>query len=452
MTVSRRENKRAHRKVRSALKAKIARGSQFESSVLSRYSLNAYGYKRERNKTKQELIAALFDSECPPIEIKVPKVFCFIQDSKKTLEFLESLDSILVGEATRNIFISHEDTEYIGLSASYIFDTRIKELRDHWRRKNIKMRLWGRVSNSKEVNNFLAAFGIFKELGIDTKKINNLDWSYETKFKSFKRIHSKGNPVLKSNAATELTKYFDDCLRHVGGELTDEGVTYLVDSIGELLGNAEEHSGVDKNWKILGCFEKATRHVKFAIVNSGLSIYETLASNESTSRDVLTRIEKVLIDQRSFLTRTKDLAMRVSEEEIIEPIWNVMALQEGISSKRTEDSEGRTRGKGMMDVLDFISEIHQHHEDACIVIISGHSRILIDYEYPILRKKVVVDHENGPKTELWRAISFNKEGSLHLPQDPNKVGYIKSKFDGTIITGRFKLSDKYVKQIENLED
>jgi hypothetical protein len=203
---------------------------------------------------------------------------------------------------------------------------------------------------------------------------------------------------------------------------------------------------------VLGCFEKATRHVKFAIVNSGLSIYETLASNESTSREVLTRIEKVLIDQRSFLTRTKDLAMRVSEEEIIEPIWNVMALQEGISSKRTEDSEGRTRGKGMMDVLDFISEIHQHHEDACIVIISGHSRILIDYEYPILRKKVVVDHENGPKTELWRAISFNKEGSLHLPQDPNKVGYIKSKFDGTIITGRFKLSDKYVKQIENLED
>lgn len=442
--------KRAYRKARSGRKAKIARGGTLEPSTLWKYNLNPHGYKRLYNKTRQEIISEMFDEALPPLIIKVPKIFCMIQDPKGALDFLNKLDDMLAQDASKNVFISHWETEHIGLSASFLFDSKIKKAEARWKKNGLKMRMRGMASSQMRVNNFLAAFGLLKELGINPEQISqSLDWAYERKFRSFKRIHSAEDPALKSNASTELAEYFNSCLSEVGFRLTMDGRVNLINSFSELLGNAEEHSGVDSNWSVLGCFERSSGHVMFAIINSGLSIYETLSGNTSTTKDVLERIEKVILDHRSFIAKARDAALEavgLDEDEIVEPIWNVMALQEGISSKRTEDAEGDTRGKGMMDVLQFISEMHERHEDACLVIISGHSYILVDYEYPITQREI------GPKMELWRTISFNKSNDLHTPQDPSKVAFLKTKFPGTIITGRFKLRDKYVKQVENLED
>ena len=216
--------------------------------------------------------------------------------------------------------------------------------------------------------------------------------------------------------------------------LTIEGQGALAAAIGEILGNAEEHAGSDVKWTVLGCFDKTKKTVSFAVINAGQTIFESLSNESSTSREVLLKVEEIVQSHRGFLDKLGD---QFKPDTIVEPIWNVMALQEGISSKRTETGEASTRGQGMMDVLEFLKELKSKQDDGRLVVISGHSHILVDFTYPMRDVKIGAEYR--------RQIIFNKEQDLHLPQDSNKVKYLKNKFQGTIIAGHFILNDNYVR-------
>ena len=75
-----------------------------------------------------------------------------------------------------------------------------------------------------------------------------------------------------------------------------------------------------------------------------------------------------------------------------------------------------------------------------IAIISGKSKILVDYEYPITYKRV------GVENELRRQIIFNESRNLWEPQDRNKVISMSDFFKGAIITGSFKINEKYLSE------
>jgi hypothetical protein len=332
--------------------------------------------------------------------------------------------------------VVHQNTREIGLSASWLFDVCFKAARARLADKTLRLHLQGTTSHYRQVNNFLLAFGFLGQIGIDPRQMPDAcDPDYERKYRHFKMSGSKRTPHVKGNACTELVNYFQTCLGHVGGGLTVVGQSKLVDAFGEIIGNAEEHGGDEVEWHVLGCFEKGTNYANFAIINEGLSVFETLSDFRSTTRSVIEKIEKIILDHRSILNKARDYIFE--DDTWVQPIWNVMALQEGISSKRTEDSEGNTRGQGLMDVIEFVSEIRKTSDDAQLAVISGHSYILVDHEYPIRYVPV------GPNGEIRRQISFNAAADLKQPPDKNKVKHLKHAFPGTIITGRFKLAASY---------
>jgi hypothetical protein len=421
------ENK-FYRKVRSRLKSKIKNGSRLNNRLKVKYHLS---------KFKSDVHYGGLSTIEDWLELSIPPIFCLIDNHDETMKFLSKTESELKQNKPKNIHFDHTDTIKIGLTASYLFDRMIKKHREYWLKKGILIQHQGLFSKEKEVNNFLVSIGLLDELSVPKGHITsiNVDYDYKEKYETFKFHGSSKEVYSKSNAATELVKYFRKCFNYNHLDLTEKARGYLADSFGEILGNAEEHSGEQiTKWDVLGFYNKSTSYCSFAIINYGKSIYESLSNASSTALSVLKEIEIIVESNKSILNKSK----KIFNSELVEPIWNVMALQDGISSKRTLSGKSSTRGQGLMDVLDFIERVTTKDDPRNVVLLSGYSKIIIDYSYKIQKMQV------GKQGEMRRFIIFNKENNLHKLSDSDKVIVLKNKFEGTIITGKFKINEKYL--------
>ena len=419
---------RFYRKVRSRLKIKIKNGAILPKKVLAKYNLRSF-----KSRNHHGALTTIEDW----IELKIPHIFCLAENHEETMEFLNKTEAILRQKKPKNIHFDHTDTGKIGLAASYLFDRMIHNHRESWLQKGTLIKHQGIFSKEKEVNNFLVSFGLLNELNVPEDHFEpvNLDSDYKEKYETFKFHGSSKAEYLKSNAATELVKYFRKCFNYNHLDLEEKARGYLADAFGEILGNAEEHSGkLVTKWDVLGFYNKSTSYCSFAIINYGNSIYESLSNISSTAFAVLKEIEGIVESNKTILNKSK----KIINPTLIEPIWNVMALQDGISSKRTISGKSSTRGQGLMDVLEFIDLVTTNDDIRSVVLLSGFSKIIIDYTYKINRMQV------GKNEEIRRFIIFNKENNLHKLPDVKKVMVLKRKFGGTVITGKFKINEKYL--------
>lgn len=435
--------KRYFRSKRSEGKKLLRRGVEFNRSKLKKLNLKRWKHAQSIERID---ISALLDQKLnetlPVHEIRLPRVFCHLRNPKGTSNFLKELEDHLIKESPRRIFVNHEDVEEIGLAASWLFDELIANLRHRTHAASKKFYFQGKTSRDRNVNNFLAANGFIKKMNVATIKVQSaIDYDYWTKYQSSFKRGNKNRQELKGNASTELVEYFDKCLKNFRLKISMKGKRDLANAFSEIIGNAEEHVEAVNDWFTLGCFEKHSKYANFAIINYGPSIYETLSSAESEAQKDISQIKDAVASHRSTFEKLGSLLGLDQNWE--HPIWNVMALQEGISSKRYEDQiEPSTRGQGMMDFLQFISAVSDRSEDSEIVILSGYSHIKIDFKKYKITQHVV-------NNESWRRICFNSEGKLDLPQDEEYIFPLKSPFQGTIITGRFKIASEHANNVRN---
>lgn len=431
--------KRHYRNVRSKLKRKLRNGAKLDGRIKKKYNINNL-----ENRRAKYLAHVHHQAVRDWLTIQVPEVFCFISDHDGTFVFFDKLGKMLGGRKPKNLHLVHTKTRLIGLSASYLFDDIVNSYVVDWRNKGFRVQLGGETGSNTYVNNFLLSFGFLSEGNFDGVFPEGfVDPDYRDKYEIFKFRGSKKRGHAKSNAATELSDYFRKCYRSNNHVISDEAHGCLADAFGEIIGNAEEHANANGDfayWNVMGYYEKDNNYCKFAIINFGRTIFDNLIDANNTLSSIIDFISKKIEHQKSYLERLKAKAFNPDYEE---PMWNVMALQDGISSKRTDSGRASTRGQGLMDVLEFISELKSDEDVAEIAVISGRSKILIDFDYPIVRKHV------GQNDELRRQIIFNREGSLDRPQDNKKVLLMKDRFEGTIITGRLIINDRYLDNVQN---
>lgn len=422
------ENKRFYRRVRSRLKKRLRSGSHINKTLIRKYNL--------KPTHKQNGLAIKFKTVEKWLTIKIPTTFSMIKDHNTTLRYLAELQNKLQKTYPKNLFFDHTEVEFIGLSASYSFDLFINEYREKWARKKIDIKIAGIVSDNKNVNNFLSSFGLLSDGEFDEIPDGMVDNDYKTKFETFKFFGHDRKSFLKAECAGKLALYFDKCLKHNNRVMPEDALGLLIDAFGEILGNAEEHSKFKQEdivqWHAFGSFNKDSNYCRFSIINTGKTIYQNLSDETSTASEIIKEITPLIRKQMSFSRKMK-MALSPEHEE---PIWNVMALQDGISSKRTESGRASTRGQGLMDVIEIINKLRAPDVKSNIAIISGRSKVLIDFTYPIGS----INIEN----ETRRKIVFNVENDLKLPQDQSKVMLMNDAVQGTIITGRIKLKKDYL--------
>lgn len=363
------ERKRFFRRIRSNLKKRLRKGGSPSGSLKTKY----------RIKRGDPLALMRFRASKKGLgfrKIEILENLSYFENPSETSAFFDALKDGLRGPKPFNLDISHKKTKRLGLAESFLFDQLINEHKTRWATQRFNVGVKGTISDHKDVNNFLLSFGLLKVLGISQKFAPKfLDPDYEIKYVTFKASGCSELSLEKGAASVALISYFDSCLRHNGFEIVARAKTDLINAMGEIIGNAEEHSGNPKSrWHVLGCYNKVTHRCEFSIVNYGRTVYENLSDKRSMAAEVIKDIEHALVSQKDMYERMKALfgdKFRFAPHQE-EPLWNVMALQDGISSKRTASGAGSTRGLGLMDFLGFIDGI-KTDKTAELFLLSGRS-------------------------------------------------------------------------------
>ena len=79
-----------------------------------------------------------------------------------------------------------------------------------------------------------------------------------------------------------------------------------------------------------------------------------------------------------------------------------------------------------------------------MAIISGGSKLLIDFRYPIVKIKL--------KDDFRRMIAFNKDGQLSNLHDLNCLVKLEHKFEGTVVTGKFQIKESLLTKEHGKKD
>lgn len=248
--------------------------------------------------------------------------------------------------------------------------------------------------------------------------------------RSKRRMADSGTGSLdyKSRAVKDFVDHVNMCLGRHGRRLTEEGRYNLAMYTGEIISNAEEHSGID-DWAIVGYLDNIQdEHLsEIAIFNFGATISESFKSLPEDSYAY--GIIKPYVDLHAS---NGYYGNNWTEENFI----TLLALQGNISSKNKDESG--TRGQGTVEMIDFFQAIHQEclKDDAScakMAILSGSTHILFDGTYQLLKSR-----GNGRGI-----IAFNAENDLAKRPDENYVKNLKPVFfPGTVISIRFPMQSR----------
>src|SRR5690606_29138948 len=150
-----------------------------------------------------------------------------------------------------------------------------------------------------------------------------------------------------TRATQDFVEHIDQCLQENGSELTFTATQELAEYIGEIITNAQDHSG-DPNWQIYGYLDKEheNRVCEVVIFNYGNTISETFGN----------------LPEDDFARKELNKYLQHHEKTgVFGPGWsrdsltNLFALQGNVSSKNKPSDS--TRGHGSISLIEFFQSI-----------------------------------------------------------------------------------------------
>lgn len=355
--------------------------------------------------------------------ITIPKIFCIVENPSISLIILKQISKAIFDNNVNSIYFDYSNCETLGLDASLVTDIivlRGKALRN---KMGIKTKLAGNFPKSVRAKEIFLNSGLIKHLGIskvESPHVKRLDpFLYEK------------NPNLMTN---KVINYYNSCLSTSGFVLNDKGINYFNNLVGEIIDNAEQHSGKYGEWFVSGHFSHDNNIEKIpkgrlTFISFGNTIYESL-KNDTVDDFIKNKLEK----QTKYHKKLFDFSWNE------ESSWTVFALQWMISRKKTQFND---RGTGTIKFIDSFTELGKtiNNEIPKMAILSGHTHILFDGTYTL---KEQTTHRN---TKV-KVIAFNKSNNLRQKPDSKYVKLLNSKFPGVIISCDFYVDKAYLTKIK----
>lgn len=392
-----------------------------------------YNYKRY-NKEK-----------CVQGRLEIPKNFDLFEHTDKSLSTLRNLFYLGTKSKLSGVHLHHENCEEMCLGCSSILAVIILAIKEKYKIENKPTCIFsGKVTSDTKVDEMLSISGIINLLEEEHNSSN-----YKSSYHSSKKEHPDVialrliTPQLNtlitnkdkkyysdsSNAAVEITNYFNNCLHTQGYELSPIGDTFFNNVVGEIIDNCEEHSSLDDSWFCIGYANVEPNYTccQLTIFNFGNTIYESIISNSSDKNT-----PKMLLNVYS---KIKKQTTKFTEENII----TLLALQDNVS--RCLDSENPDRGSGTITLIQEFQDIGSTTcgKNPKMVIISGKTKILFDGKYKTISGKF-----NNSSREI---IAFNDTNNLFDPPDSKYIQNLNNRFPGTIISMQFYLQNDYLKTV-----
>lgn len=369
-----------------------------------------------------------FDIKKVTAEIKIPSNFSLIQNPREALTTIGKLANTARGsQKIKSFNIDHSKVADLDLAAEAVLDLIAAEIEREYKSRNKQLNFSGNYPPSDRLQRLLRGIGIIRSLKVTHEYLPK---SQGRKIEVFEKNSKNQETDAGSLSYVELTakKFVDhinNCLKRVNRKLTDDAVDRLSTYTGEIIGNAEEHSG-ENAWYIAGYYDDndESHLCEITIFNFGKTFAETfteLPRDSFAYQAVSPYIEKHRVSE--FFASGWD------EKNLL----TLVALQGDVSSKNT--SEDDTRGNGTVEMIEFFDrisyELSPSDSSPEMAIISGSSHIRFDGTYSL-----------GDDDSERKIIAFNQPNDLNHPPDKEYVSNLAPLyFPGTIISIRFKLSE-----------
>ena len=438
------KNKNTKNKVRKAKLKKIQKKSISNKKRIRRKNR----LRAERKPKNSILLSDTFISDwlvranpkCPfrfdaksKMKFKIPAIFDIFKNPEVVLKEILKLNKILLNRRLDYITIDHRklvkygigSEALLGLLATEIISNRRKQLDEKITLKG----LYPAVQGAKQI---VKSIGLARELEGDPFE-DATEHEHEENVHYFRydnRYYNAPSTRVnkKSEVAKECVRYLDDCMRSHNLSLKENSKNRLSACLGEVLDNAEEHSGTNKSiWYVRGYFNnvKEERYLELSVFNLGNSIFDNFDNLPESSK-----IKKVA---SNYVMRHKG---KIKEESL----FTVAALQGDVSTKKDSDP---TRGQGSVTLIENFESIYEEYcklrkpnsleSIAEMNIISGGTVVHFDGKY----KSVVEENKYGEERFI---MPFNELHSLNAPPDKRSVYTMNDvKFPGVMINIRMPL-------------
>ena len=366
--------------------------------------------------------------------IRIPEVFSIVENPISSLSLMYEVAYTRFNQRLLGINLDYSSVTVIDLAAETILDVLITEFDREAKARRRVFRVKGYYPESDELERYIRAIGIIRHLDVKHERLTPAEEDplniFQMRSKRLSKFVDTGSLDYKSRAVKDFVDHINECLNRHGRELTASGRNQLSIYTGEIIGNAEEHSGID-DWAIVGYLDNASgEHIsEIAIFNFGQTIAESF-SNLPKDSYAYSSIEPYI---RRHMTKGF-----FGRKWTIDNLITLAALQGNISSKNQNKFD--TRGQGTVELIEFFQRVHSecisgNRTCAKMAILSGNTHILFDGTYKL------------QPDELGRnVLAFNSNNDLSQKPDER---YIKNlgnmSFPGTIIGIRFPMIESQTK-------
>ena len=382
--------------------------------------------------------------------IKVPKVFSLTNNAEATLDVIYSVVQVARSKR-RRLWFDHTDCVEIGLGASAVLDVVTMSLEEEWRASRQPYLIGGDHSRNEAVVNLVRCTGLTKHLNVPGQEAAPEVAARFTRTELHRGRRSSGTALQGSSdqerVASGLAKHLDGCFRKAAGyRLTRAGLREIVRWAGEVITNAEEHSG-QNDWYAISYMAPTADTIPgggepltvgechLVVFCFGKSIFESL-HDPNTPDDTKRQLSLLASDlaKRNVFGRSQRFSPR--------DLWTLYALQEGVS--RFSPRPGKTsRGSGtvqMIDAFQTLGDSANPQYNPEMVVISGDTRIFFDNRYRL-----------GPPSSGGNrmVIAFNSRNDLSERPDPKHVNTLAAFVPGTVLSLRFFIDRRHLEKIAN---
>ena len=374
------------------------------------------------------------------VDIVIPRNFSIIDNPQDALKVICSFSNTVreFDHRIKEVSIDYGNMQEVDLAAESILDFLFLERQREQRNRRKKTNFRGHYPKDAKLKRYLKAVGIIKNLDI---KHEFLAKEEEARLRIF-RMRSKktlrpanaGSSDFKEQVVRDFVDHINVCLNDHKRQLTDMARSKLAQYTGEVLGNAEEHSGYN-DWSIVGYLDNAheSHMCEIAMFNFGKTISETFRELPKNSY-AYSVIEPYIDAHKSRWFK---------QSWTVDDLITLVALQGHVSSKNKSPEDDR--GQGTVDLIEIFQRVHQEcikDEKPCaaMAILSGYTHILFDGTY-----KMQAD------TRGRKVIAFNKGNDLNDPPDEKYVKNLdKLYFPGVIISIRFPMAASQTREVERI--
>lgn len=413
----RKRKKRMPNRVDSEFKS-IASPKMYFSSFLSRLADSGY-----------------VDSNFCDNHIRVPNSFTLTTNYDECLSFFKKfISSYVYGKGGLTLDFSR--CKKSNLSSFAVLEIVTFYLEEFKKRYNLnRYSLCDKkiaIRNSKKdskTNKYICAF-----FGVPLPEKHN-DGSQYLRFPLQRGIQSTYSHNSKARICNDVVEFVNKSTHEVGVELNPRGKNNLDKLLGEVLGNAEDHSARNSYWHVTGISFKEKQadvdvvELNLCIVNIGESMYEGFEATKLENSITYSKCEKLYDDH------TKLFSSKRSFER--ENLFTLYLLNDGISRLKYKDS---SRGNGTTRFLQSFIKLGEFGKtnkrfNSELIIASGHTTLKCDNN--------VEPFYNGTALSL----SLNSKQDISLLPNADYLKYYSSYFPGTLLEIHIFLNKDYFKTI-----